>query len=141
MRWLRFKSTKPDFAGFTPSILTVPALSKHPSLLTAKLAIFRGLRNTASRLSELGIIVIPCHFNLGIIDNDIFCIICIFGSIRIGLVIVVLFVFIFIFIFMEKILVFCSDKAFAVVFFSIFHDIPCYRFRIDLKVVSANSSV
>ena len=41
---------------------------------------------------------------------------------------------------MEKILVFCSDKAFVVGFFSIFHDIP-YRFRIDLKVVSAHSTV
>lgn len=37
---LRFKSTKPDFAGFIPPNLTVPALSKHPSLLTTKLAIF-----------------------------------------------------------------------------------------------------
>ena len=42
---LRFKSTKPDFAGFTPPNLTVPALLKHPSLRIAKIAIFRELHN------------------------------------------------------------------------------------------------
>ena len=42
---LRFKSTKLIFTRFTPPILTISALLKHPSLLIAKIAIFRELHN------------------------------------------------------------------------------------------------
>ena len=37
---LRFKSTKLIFTRSTPPILTIPALLKHPSLLTANITIF-----------------------------------------------------------------------------------------------------
>ena len=43
----------------------------------------------------------------------------------------------FFLIFMKQVFIFCPDKAFSIIFFSIFHDVESNCFRIDLPIGSA----
>ena len=71
---LRFKSTKPDFTGFAPPILTVSALSKRPFFTYCKNSDFPRITQpdtacATSRQEDFGIIDIPLQTDLGIIDS------------------------------------------------------------------------
>ena len=65
--WLRFKSTKLIFTRFTSPFLTISALLKHPSLLTANITIFFGFWYLIEPLSYILAcgrqdFVVPLHY-------------------------------------------------------------------------------
>ncbi len=71
---LRFKSTKPNFTGFAPPILTVSALSKRPFFTYYKNSDFLRITQpdtacATSRQEDFGIIDIPLRTDFRIIDS------------------------------------------------------------------------